>query len=98
MARPLQSRASAPCRACIESLRFSLSPDGLPNVIAEADAELYREIFRLQERGKWKAASNVEMTFTGDARSYIWDVAFTARSGKQVVAQKRFKGKVPRGV
>ncbi len=33
-----------------------LDPIGLPEVLSDADAALYREIFELQRRGKWKTA------------------------------------------
>ena len=47
--------AAPPTESPTESLadRFSLGPEGLPKVISDTDAKLYREIFRLQERGKW---------------------------------------------
>jgi soluble lytic murein transglycosylase-like protein len=33
-----------------------LGSDGLPNVLSDRDAGLYREIFALQDKGKWRAA------------------------------------------
>ncbi len=33
-------------------------PDGLPSVLSQADARLYREIFALQENGGWDAADH----------------------------------------
>ena len=33
-----------------------IEPLGPPSVLSESDAGLYREIFALQETGKWKAA------------------------------------------
>ncbi|MCH8155091.1 MAG: hypothetical protein IH786_07480 [Proteobacteria bacterium] len=33
-----------------------LGSDDLPRVLSDRDAELYREIFALQEKGKWRAA------------------------------------------
>ncbi len=33
-----------------------LGTDGLPDVLSDRDAGLYREIFALQEKGKWRAA------------------------------------------
>jgi hypothetical protein len=39
--------------------RYALGPEGLPKVLSDDDAELYREIFRLQESGKWKAADKL---------------------------------------
>ena len=33
-----------------------LGSDNLPRVLSDRDAELYREIFALQEKGKWRAA------------------------------------------
>ncbi len=33
-----------------------LGSESLPRVLSDRDAELYREIFALQEKGKWRAA------------------------------------------
>ncbi len=38
------------------SARYELGENGLPKVLSDDDAALYREIFALQDRGKWKLA------------------------------------------
>jgi hypothetical protein len=59
----VESEAKYPAESEAESEtledRYALGPEGLPQVLSDADAELYREIFRLQERGKWKAADKL---------------------------------------
>ncbi len=84
----VETLAPAPAIEQPESLadRFSLGPEGLPNVIAERDAERYREIFRLQERGKWKAADKLigklrDKTLMGHvlAQRYLHPTAYRSR-------------------
>jgi soluble lytic murein transglycosylase-like protein len=54
----IQTNAATTSEQRTETLedRYALGPEGLPKVLSDDDAELYREIFRLQERGNWKAA------------------------------------------
>jgi soluble lytic murein transglycosylase-like protein len=84
----VETGAPAPKAPQPETLaeRFSLGPEGLPKVISESDAELYREIFRLQERGKWKAVDKL-IARLGDkmlmghvlAQRYLHPTAYRSR-------------------
>ncbi|MDH3919616.1 MAG: hypothetical protein OEU25_15745, partial [Rhodospirillales bacterium] len=56
-----ETKAAAKSETKTETLadRYTLGTEGLPQVLSDADAALYREIFQLQERGKWKAADKL---------------------------------------
>jgi len=52
--RALETVTSSPEAAL--AARYELDENGLPKVLSNDDAALYREIFALQERGRWKQA------------------------------------------
>ena len=60
MAWPAEAgQAAGRAEAAALPAQVSLGPDGLPAVLSTTDARHYREIFALQEKGRWAAADKL---------------------------------------